>query len=315
MPDAVIQLSENIFLIAGEDRAQFPYCNTLVVKDREILLVDPGAGTKRLHASLNQLGIRLRDIDFLLLSHYHYDHRGPAVDIQLASECEILVHPADAPAVKDYVTFKKYTGILDSPFEADWDHFFKSLLNLEVCPVSSLIQEGDRLNLGATEWEILHTPGHTPGHVSLFESDSRILFTADVDLTRFGPWYGNIASDLTDFRNSVQRLHDLVTTPNTDPLTVTTGHRFRSVNNPAQAFNTYANHFEIRDHDILTALKGPRTLEQLIECNIIHSDFSIPILRFFEGIMIEKHLASLQAQGRIMENPEGTWHCQDNKNS
>ncbi len=312
MPDAITQLSENTYLITGEGRAQFPYCNSLIIKDQEILLVDPGAGTQRLHSCLKQLGVQLQDIDFLLLTHYHYDHRGQAVDIQRASECEILAHPADAPAIEDYTTFKKYTGILNSTFEEDWDHFFKSFLNLEACPVNSFVHEGDRLDLGATEVEILHTPGHTPGHISLSEPDSRILFTADVDLTRFGPWYGNKASSLEDFRSSVQRLHKLVATPDREQLIVTTGHRLGPVDNPAKAFKTYAKHFDTRDRKILDALKKPHTLEQLIERNIIYSEYSISVLRFFEGIMLEKHLSSLLAQGYITENPKGTWCCQEN---
>ncbi|MFX1561693.1 MAG: MBL fold metallo-hydrolase [Promethearchaeota archaeon] len=313
MLDAITQLSQNIFLIAGEGRAQFPYCNTLIVKDREILVVDPGAGTQRLNDSFNQLDIRIRDIDFLLLTHYHYDHRGQAADIQRASECKVLAHASDAPAVEDATTFKKFTGIHGSPFEADWDHLFKAFFRTGTCQVNSLIHDGDHLSLGDTDWEILHTPGHTPGHVALYESGTKILFTADVDLTRFGPWYGNLTSDLTAFRSSVQRLSNMVMNPKLEPITVITGHRLGPVNNPIQAFNTYAKHFDTRDKRILGALEGPLTLDQLIDCNIFYSEFSFPILRFFEKIMLEKHLALLQEQGYVTENPSGTWCRLENK--
>jgi len=312
--DAITKLGENIFLIAGEGRAQFPYCNTLVVRDREILVVDPGAGNEQLNACFNQLDICISDIDFLLLTHYHYDHRGQAADIQRISECEVLVHPSDAPAVEDYTTFKKFTGIHASAFEADWDHFFKSVFKTGTCQVNSFIHDGDHLDLGDTDWEILHTPGHTPGHVALYESGSRTLFTADVDLTRFGPWYGNQTSNITDFRSSVQRLSDMVMTSTMEPITVTTGHRLGPVNDPIQDFNTYAKHFEIRDHKILNALKAPLAFDQLIDCNIFYSEFSFPILRFFERIMLEKHLALLQEKGYVTENPSGTWRRLENKN-
>jgi glyoxylase-like metal-dependent hydrolase (beta-lactamase superfamily II) len=305
----MMSFGEHIFLIHGDRNAQFPYCNGLLIKDDQTLLVDPGVGAQRLALVFERLNLQLDDLDQLLLTHYHYDHRGGAATIHSRSGCDVLAHASDAPAIQDYDVFKQYTGITESPFEAEWDRWARSFLDLQVCPVTRILQEGDRLRLGATEWQVLHTPGHTPGHVSLYEPNLRFLFAADVDLTRFGPWYGNIVSDVPAFRSSVQRLLELTEKSGPNRITITTGHRHGAVTDPTQAFITYARHFDKRQERILALLREPHTLDQLADSNIIYADHSFPIIRFFERIMIEKHVEELHSQGRIEQTPSGQWRC------
>lgn len=269
------------------------------------MVVDPGAGAKQLEAGLRQLGLSLSDIGLLLLTHYHYDHRGPAATIKQTSGCEIAAHPADAPAIQDHTVFKRVCGILGSPIEDRWDTFVSSVLRLEPCPVTRLLREGDRLCLGDTEWLILHTPGHSPGHFSLYEPTQRFLFAADIDLTSFGPWYGNIASDLPAFRRSIHRLRELAASNKN--VTLTTSHRLGAIPKPAQALAAYAAHLDWRNNRILALLSQPKTLDQLIDSHIIYRTFPLPLFRFFEGIMIQKHLAELHAKGLVEENPPGIW--------
>jgi len=307
LSEVMTPFGEHVFLIHGDRSAQFPFCNGLVVKDDQTLLVDPGVGVQRLSAVFEQLHLRLDDLDQLLLTHYHYDHRGRSASIHSSSGCEVLAHVSDAPAIQDYNVFKTYTGITESPFEAEWDRWARSFLDLQVCPVTRMLHEGDRLRLGATEWTVLHTPGHTPGHVSLYEPHLRFLFAADVDLTRFGPWYGNIVSDIPAFRSSVQRLRDLVNETGPQNITITTGHRHGAVANPIQAFTTYAEHFDQRDKQILALLRKPCTLDELADCNIIYANHSFPIIRFFERIMLEKHLENLQKRGLIERTASNQW--------
>lgn len=309
MSEVMTPFGEHIFLIHGDRSAQFPFCNGLLVKDDQTLLVDPGVGAQRLTAVFEQLNLQLDDLDLLLLTHYHYDHRGRAATIHSSSGCEVLAHASDAPAIQDYNVFKTYTGITESPFEAEWDRWARSFLDLQVCPVTRMLQEGDLLNLGTTEWLVLHTPGHTPGHISLYEPNLRFLYAADVDLTRFGPWYGNIVSDIPAFRSSVQRLRDLTNETGPKNITITTGHRHGAVANPIQAFTTYADHFDKREQQILTLLRKARTLDQLADCNIIYADHSFPIIRFFERIMLEKHLEDLHKRSLIEQAPSGQWRC------
>ena len=46
------------------------------------------------------------------------------------------------------------------------------------------------LDLGEIRLEFLHLPGHSPGHCGLYEPESKVLFIGDIDLSKFGPWYG-----------------------------------------------------------------------------------------------------------------------------
>jgi glyoxylase-like metal-dependent hydrolase (beta-lactamase superfamily II) len=307
LSEVMTPFGEHVYLVHGDRNAQFPFCNGLVIKDEQTLVVDPGVGEQRLAAVFEQLGLELDHLDLLLLTHYHYDHRGRSATIHGSSGCEVLAHANDAPAIQDYDVFKMYTGITASPYEAEWDHWARSFLDLQTCPVTRTLQDGDHLRLGATEWLVLHTPGHTPGHISLYEPRLRFLFAADVDLTHFGPWYGNIVSDIPAFRHSVGRLSSLVNETGPERITVTTGHRHTAIVNPVQAFATYAEHFATREQQILALLQRPRTLDQLADCNIIYDHPSFAILRFFERIMLEKHLEDLRYRNLIEETRSGKW--------
>jgi len=66
--------------------------------------------------------------------------------------------------------------------------------------------DGDLLNFGDTTLQIIHTPGHTIGHSSFFFPEEEILFLGDLDLTAFGPWYGDRVSDIDQIIESLQKL-------------------------------------------------------------------------------------------------------------
>ena len=68
--------------------------------------------------------------------------------------------------------------------------------------------DGDELQVGRTRLQVIHTPGHTPGHSCFYFPEHDILYLADIDLTPFGPWYGDQTSDLNALLDSLQRLED-----------------------------------------------------------------------------------------------------------
>ena len=62
------------------------------------------------------------------------------------------------------------------------------------------------LDFGRTRAKVLHTPGHCPGHLCFHFPDQRLLFLADLDLVKAGPYYGDKASSIEDTISSLQRL-------------------------------------------------------------------------------------------------------------
>ena len=88
--------------------------------------------------------IKLEDLRYIILTHYHYDHADAAIEIKKQTKAKILVHEVD-------------TKFLD--FKTD-----KSLKDNEI------------IDLGDCKLRVIHTPGHTPGSICLYEEKSKSLF-------------------------------------------------------------------------------------------------------------------------------------------
>jgi hydroxyacylglutathione hydrolase len=120
----------------------------------EAVVVDPGFEPDTLHRMLDAAGLRPVAV---LLSHAHVDHAEQA-GIFAGDELPVLIHEADAVAFDDI---------------SRWNPGFSNPL----APVQDLrrLEDGEVLSLGGFSVDVLHTPGHTPGHCC-FRIDSEDLF-------------------------------------------------------------------------------------------------------------------------------------------
>ena len=126
----------------------------------------------------------------ILLTHDHPDHAGSALDLARMWGCPVYVHADELPlaAIGDLSTVEKYANPLDR-----W--IILPLLRLmprrrveSMLSKASLKEVVQAFDSGATipglpDWECIHTPGHTPGHVALFRTSDRVLITGDAILT------------------------------------------------------------------------------------------------------------------------------------
>jgi hydroxyacylglutathione hydrolase len=136
--------------------------NSYVIHDPvsgEGAVVDPGAEAERILASVAAAGFKPR---YILLTHGHGDHIGALSVVAGALRCPVYIHPADAVMLQSpTANLSAFAGI----------------------PVSAPIAfetyaEGDELPLGKRTVQVLHTPGHSAGGVSLFLAPD-ILFSGD----------------------------------------------------------------------------------------------------------------------------------------
>ncbi len=101
------------------------------------------------------------DIKYIILTHGHADHIAALSELKKKTKAMILIHPADS----------------DMLVEPSYNLSFFTGENL-VCPeADKFLDDGDKIKLGALELEVLHTPGHSPGGISLFTD--RVIFTGD----------------------------------------------------------------------------------------------------------------------------------------
>ncbi|MDG6244756.1 MAG: MBL fold metallo-hydrolase [Methanolobus sp.] len=127
------------------------------------VLVDTGMNTKGMLEEITK-SIELKDLEMVILTHCHYDHTASALEISHLSGAKIAIHINDADLLKnDHVSAASMFGYKAPSIEPD-----------------VLLNEGDRIDIGNDEeLEVIHTPGHTPGGICLYEAKSRSLFSGD----------------------------------------------------------------------------------------------------------------------------------------
>jgi glyoxylase-like metal-dependent hydrolase (beta-lactamase superfamily II) len=166
-----------------------------------LTLFDAGIGTpaarEALAAGFVAAGRRLEDVRQILVSHGHIDHYGGARPICERAGATVRVHPRDASKLtgrrdaEDWAAaYGRYFARLDVPPEqtARVTELYRGQRRLaERLDDAAPLAAGERLTFGAFAAEVIHTPGHTPGHVCLHAPEARLLFTGDHLLAAISP--------------------------------------------------------------------------------------------------------------------------------
>lgn len=138
-------------------------CSLLVCeKTTKAAIVDPGGDGDLI---LQQVASVDAQVEKIILTHGHFDHAGGAVD--LAEELQV---PVEGPHRDDEFLLQSLP---------QWSAQF-SLPSARSCTPDRWLEEGDTVSFGAQELQVLHCPGHTPGHVVLFHARDRIAIVGDV---------------------------------------------------------------------------------------------------------------------------------------
>ncbi|REE75624.1 glyoxylase-like metal-dependent hydrolase (beta-lactamase superfamily II) [Rhodococcus wratislaviensis] len=174
----------------------FPDANLLLIDGREPALVDSGFVG---HAQRTAEWVRAHsgNLTRVVNTHWHADHVGGNGLLQ-AGGAGIAAGAPDADAIA-----RRDPGCCAAEY-----------LDQPVAPytVDEPLDDGQLLRLGDADWEVLHTPGHTPGHVALWQPEERLLVVGDA-LSDYDVGWVNLALDGPDAATtavaSLQRLADL----------------------------------------------------------------------------------------------------------
>lgn len=198
----VRSLSDGIRLIHEPYIRPFYRCNLWHIQGRDRdLLLDSGSGLVSLREQLHWLTERPL---LAVASHCHFDHIAGHHEFP-----ERLVHPAEAQilAAPDGANTLSAAYVGDAMFEAHPDcPLCYAEYRVKAAPATRLIEEGDVLDLGNRSLQVLHTPGHSPGGISLWEAASGTLFSGDIIYD--GPLVEDAYhSNLEDYATSLERLY------------------------------------------------------------------------------------------------------------
>jgi hydroxyacylglutathione hydrolase len=281
--------------IRGRRQGKYPYCHTLVVDDGELAVIDPSAD----RATCQQLAQdpRLRAV---LVSHFHEDHQKY---LTFFPDERLWVPAQETEAFAHFAGVAAFMGLTAGPYLDYWQQTLATEFAFRPRPQVQTFTEGTELCIGRTRLQVLHTPGHTPGHSCFYFPAQGILYLADFDLTSFGPWYGDLTSDLEAMLTSLARLEAI---PARLYLTAH-GQGVFTAEAGRQALQQFRQVIYDREAALLQLLQRPCTLAELVSRRLIYRKPLEPdfVYDHIEQQMLGKHLARLLQAGKITVTEEG----------
>jgi glyoxylase-like metal-dependent hydrolase (beta-lactamase superfamily II) len=174
------------------------FTNAYVVEgNRGSILIDCGWDSSEaiwaFREELRAERLSFEDINWIVVTHVHPDHFGLAAKLRELCGAKIIMHRADAELI--HARYVDYAGLADATErmllaagvpageagemrEASvWAAQFVTAVEPDL-----LVDDGDTVSNGTFQLEVLHTPGHTPGHICLYDARKRRLFCGDVVL-------------------------------------------------------------------------------------------------------------------------------------
>lgn len=200
----VSKFSDDIRLISELHITEFYRCNIWHIRgSASDAMIDSGMGVVSLreHVPL----VTQKNL-LAIASHTHFDHIGCHHEFEHrcvhALEADLLAHPTRQNTLADpYVTDEIFTALPPLPYES-------SSYSVKSAAATRILEDGDVLDLGNRVLEVIHTPGHSPGGIALWEAATSTLFSGDIVYD--GPliedtYHANAA----DYYASMKRLLDI----------------------------------------------------------------------------------------------------------
>jgi glyoxylase-like metal-dependent hydrolase (beta-lactamase superfamily II) len=295
-------LPEDIVLHKDKETIWPASANVLFIRDQDgACLVDVGCGHEDTYIRLKEFiagqGLSIADIHTVVLTHAHPDHMGAMRYLLEEISPRVFLHPVEIPLAADPSRLNR-TFDMDLPMRyginpfnlerADILDYFSNLCPMARADATDTIDPDGELALGRFIFQVIVTPGHANGLVSLFEAESGMLFTADA-VGDVVAWYSPSSGGLTGFLAGLDRLAE----PPAGFLVPSHGDINTS---PSREIDKTRKRLLRREEKILGELsQGPLPFPELSS-----RVFSNPMIAFFPGPQILRcHLDKLAEEGRV----------------
>lgn len=288
----------------GRRAGRYPEGNSLLVRGQnESVLIDPSVG-------LHTRDAPLPDVDRVLLSHCHEDH---IAGLPLFPEASVHLHRLDRPGLDDIESMCAIYGYPDGGMESFAAAIIEDF-HYEARPDARTFEDGELFDLGGVTIRVIHTPGHTRGHCCFLvewpegEKTGQLVYLGDIELSSFGPYYGDAWSDLEDFERSLARIREL------DCNWYATFHHI-GVLEGQEAFlerlDIFEGAIERREKALLEFLTKPHSIEDVAEHRFVYRpEDDLGHVEFVERRSMQMHIDRLMGQGKVVEETGGLYRTQ-----
>jgi glyoxylase-like metal-dependent hydrolase (beta-lactamase superfamily II) len=188
-----IEIMKDIYLVGDSGMTDSRDCSVYLLNLGELVLIDTGAGASidMIIRNIEGLNLDPEKISTIILTHCHIDHVGGAHELRKRFGSRIIMHALDADVVEqgdNTMTAAYWYGINFSPLSVD----------------VKLNSEEERLFFGEQEVVCLHTPGHSPGSISVYldRGGKRVLFGQDIH----GPFLAAFGANMSHWQKSMEKL-------------------------------------------------------------------------------------------------------------
>jgi glyoxylase-like metal-dependent hydrolase (beta-lactamase superfamily II) len=289
--------------------------NSYVIKGNgRFLMIDTGMNRpecmEAMEAYLKALQVDLKRTDFFI-THLHADHLGLVSELVQGSSKVYFNYP-DAEIIRDpdhwqeMADTARINGFPESDIQSAISKHpgrrYHARPNFEM----TLLQEGDKIEIGDYTFQCVETPGHTRGHMCLYEPNKKIFFSGDHILESITPNISLWSEDddpLKSYLQSLDKIYDY------DIAQVLPGHR-QIFSHHRRRIAELKKHHDIRNEEILSILKkGKQTAYEVashmtwdIDCER-WEDFPLP-QQWFAGGEALAHLQYLQGRGRVKKETQ-----------
>ena len=278
----------NVIFIPGENSGRYPFCHSIYVNADKRVLIDPASNKERLITIRDDFGV-----DEVWLSHYHEDHWA---FIGLFEDKDIWISSNEAFSLESLENFLDFYGIVDENMRKEWAEILLRDFNFKPRKLQKMFNGNQTIDLGGEKVDIIAAPGHTPGHLGFYFQNSEVLFLADYDLTRFGPWYGDRDSNVDETIESINHLRQI-------PARVWLTSHGKGVfdSEPKELWDKYLNIIFKREAKLLDFLNEPRTKNDIINAYIVYRKAREPkaFYDYCEWALMNKHLERLIKQSVV----------------
>ncbi|MEV5311036.1 MULTISPECIES: MBL fold metallo-hydrolase [unclassified Streptomyces] len=282
-----------VSVLVGARLGAYPFGNSLLVRGSTAsLVVDPSLS----------LVESAPPADLVLVSHAHEDHIAGLGSYDVP----VHVHEGDLGALRSPEVLIAGLG-LPPEAAAAVDEMMRREFHVRGRPDATGFADGAVFDLGGRTVTVVHLPGHTAGHSGFLIEPDGFFFVADIDLTSFGPYYGDAGSSLEDFEASMRRCREI------DARWYGTSHQKGVIEGAAEfrhRLDAFAGVVRKREAALLAFLGEPRTVAEIVEHRLVYRPHvEGPHVRPVERRTAVQHLDRLLAEGRVAEVETGLFRA------